>query len=348
MNYEQFEHNDKKIFLIDMKQEENHYFSELFDVALKKYLKTNKKIGIIINKKGYSQGLICKNCWYIPQCEKCSVSITYHKLLNNEMMGLCHICKTQYQHYTTCPQCWSTKLQFYGIGIEQLAEIIAETYHEEPIIINTDTSNSPNKIKKNLTKIKEEKPKIIIWTSILSQPIFFYPLDLIIFIDADIGLNIPDFSANENNFLLLYETFQKHSTKNFIVQTFNPSHYSIREACRLNYEGFYQQENELRKKYKYPPFWELCIILYKDEIEERMYNKVDKLYQELLYLQEKYQFINLEIYTTPPLIYKTFGKFRYNIIIKGENVREFIEIIFSKLSIQEQGFKIHRDAESIV
>ncbi|MDR2541517.1 MAG: hypothetical protein LBD11_07345 [Candidatus Peribacteria bacterium] len=68
----------------------------------------------------------------------------------------------------------------------------------------------------------------------LSQPIPTHPLDLLIFLNADLGLNIPDYNTNEHNFLLLYETFLKHTTKHFIIQTFNPDHYSIRKACKLD------------------------------------------------------------------------------------------------------------------
>ncbi|MBQ7075137.1 hypothetical protein IJM86_09170 [bacterium] len=264
------------------------------------------------------------------------------------MIGLCHICKTQYAYPSQCPQCHADGVSFFGVGTQQLSEILEKQYHTSSLIIETETVNSPNKIKKIFDLVRQTSPSLIIGTSLLSEPLYFYPFDLLIFINADIGLNIPDYTANENNFLLLYETLKKHQTKNIIIQTFNPENYSIRSACKMDYTGFYEQENLFRQQMKYPPFAELCILLYKDEIEDRLYAKVNKLYQELLYLAERYHFTDLEIYSTPPLIYKTFGKYRYNIILKGEQVRNFMEIVISRLPIQERGFKIHRDAESIV
>lgn len=103
-----------------------------------------------------------------------------------------------------------------------------------------------------------------------------------------------------------------------------------------------------RKESHYPPFADLCVILYKNEIEERMFSKVDALYKELLYLKEKYQMLGLEIYSTPPLIYKMFGKYRYNIILKGKDLKNFMDIAYTKLKMASKGFKIDRDAESIV
>lgn len=84
----------------------------------------------------------------------------------------------------------------------------------------------------------------------------------------------------------------------------------------MDEKEFRKKENKFREKNKYPPFTEICIILYKNEIEKTMFNKVDKLNKELLYLKEKYLMKDLEIYTTPPLIYKMFGKYRYNIVLK--------------------------------
>jgi primosomal protein N' len=80
-------------------------------------------------------------------------------------------------------------------------------------------------------------------------------------------------------------------------------------------EKFQKQELKYRKDFDYPPFTDLCILLYKHEIEKSLFTKVNKLYQELLFLQEKYK-KNIEIYSTPPLIYKMYGKYRYNIILK--------------------------------
>jgi primosomal protein N' len=84
----------------------------------------------------------------------------------------------------------------------------------------------------------------------------------------------------------------------------------------MSKEKFYEEDNAFRKVNGYPPFGELCVILYKNEIEESLYTKVDTLHKDLLYLKEKYQITDLEIYSTPPLIYKMFGKYRYNIILK--------------------------------
>ena len=352
MNYECFNHWEKKIFLVDMKRELDKNFSELFDKGIKKYLSEKKKIGILINKKGYDSWVICHDCGHIPQCDGCSVAINYHILPNGDKVGICHICKKQYLYPSKCEQCWSTQIIEFWIGTQKLAQILKEQYWAESLIVESETVNSINKIGKLQDKLSqyltEGKSPILIGTSLLTTPMRNRNFDLLVFLNADMGLNIPDYNANEKNFYFLYEAFVKHNCKNFIVQTLNPEHHSIRCACWLKKEEFFSFENEFRKLNSYPPFWEMCIILYKDEIEEKLYNKVNQLHKELLYLQEKYQTKEMEIYATPPLVYKMFGKYRYNIILKGKEVRNFMDIIYSKLSLNKKGFKINWMPETMV
>ena len=352
MNYELFDHGKKKIYLINMTREENQIFSALFEKGVEKYLKAGKKIGILINKKGHTGGTICHKCGHIPQCENCSVAINYYLMPSGEKMGLCHICKRQYLYPQTCSECGSQNIKEYGMGTQKLAQVLKDQFWAESLIIESETVRSQKKIEKlnlELENFKSQgKNPIIIGTSLLTTPIKDWSFDLLIFLNADIGLNIPDFNANEKNFYFLYEAFVKHQCPTFLVQTMNPEHYSIRSACKMEKSAFYSVENEFRQAHQYPPFWELCVLMYKDEIEEKLFAKVDQLHKELMYLQEKYQLKELEMYTTPPLIYKIFGKYRYQVVIKGKEVRNFMDIVFSKLQLHKKGFKVNRDAESIV
>lgn len=334
-----------------MTKELDHHFSELVKKWLDKYLSPLRKggrgdsIAIIVNKKWYSNGLICHKCGHVPQCKKCSVSISYHKITSGDTIGLCHICKTQYNLPTSCSQCHSRDIKEFGIWTQRVAEYIDKEYNLPSTIIESETVNSIKKIQNILS---EKKSKIFIWTSLLTTPMKDIKFDLVIFLNADLGLNIPDYTSSEKNFYFLYDWFTKYDCTNFIVQSFNPDQYSIRSACKLDKPWFYDQDTIFRKEHNYPPFSDLCVILYKNEIEERMFTRVDTLYKELLYLKEKYEIPDLEIYSTPPLIYKMFGKYRYNIILKWQNLRNFMDIAYTKLKMASKGFKIDRNAESIV
>jgi len=98
-----------------------------------------------------------------------------------------------------------------------------------------------------------------------------------------------------------------------------------------------------RKQQTYPPSTQMCTLMYKHEIEDNLYTSTHKLYQELLYLREQYTMDDLEIYATPAMIYKMYGKYRYHIILKWSDLRNFMDIAYSKLKIYSRGFKVDWD-----
>ena len=343
MNYELFDHGEKRIFLVDMTREPDYIFSEIAKSGISKHIRQGKKIWILVNKKGYSGWIFCKKCGFVPKCDKCSVSVSYHKV-NQEKIWLCHICKTQYNFPTKCEHCWSTEILEFGIGTQQVSEILENEFKVKTQIIESEKANSLNKI----NEILKSDAQIYIGTSLLNTPIKWLNFDLVLFLNADLGLNIPDYSAAKNNFHFLYDTFVSHNCKNFIVQSFNTENYSIRDACKMDKMHFEQSDNEFRKAGNYPPYTDVCVIMYKNEIEERLFNKIDKLHKDLLYLREKYMMDDLEIYSTPPLIYKIFGKYRYNIILKWKDLRNFMDIVYTKLKINQNWFKVDWEAESLI
>lgn len=352
MNYILKQTKQKNFFIVDMKKEKNKIFSELALKWLKKYLKKNSnKILIFTKKINYSSGIICEDCWYTPYCKNCDIPIARHKNQNWIMYWLCHICKTQYNRPSKCPKCWSYNFKYLWIWWEKIKEFLIQQFwlkDEEIHVISSEKINSPNKINKFLKSIKQTK--ILITTSILSSwfKIIENNIPFIIIQNADVWLNLPDFQVNYRNFLYLFEIFTNFSTTNFIIQTFNPDNYSLKYATNLDFNWFKHRELNFRKQSNYPPFTQMAVILYKDEIEEKLFNKVNKLYKELLYLKEKYFFEDLEIYPTPPLIYKMFGKYRYNIILKSKNLKDFLEIAFEKLKIYEKWFKIDRMPNELI
>lgn len=321
------------------------HFSELMQKTLSTALSKKQKIALIVNKKGYASGIICQKCGHIPHCKNCDVPIAYHQLPHGEMIGLCHICKTQYPEIHHCSKCQSNEIQSYGMGIQQVAKRIEETYRTTPLIIDTTSTNSETKLTKLDQQFKDHQ--IFLGTSLLSTPPAGLVFDYVIVVNADTGLNIPDYNSQLRNFEFLREILTHHQNSNFIIQTFNPEAPSILAACKMSLESFEQTDMTYKKLHNYPPFSEVCVLLYKNEIEEKLFNQTNKLYQELLFLKEKYQ-VDCDIYATPPLIYKIFGKYRYNIIIKGKDVRNFMDIIFSKLKILSRGFKVDWDAKNLI
>lgn len=354
MNYELFRHLNKNIYLVNMTREQG-YFSELVQRGLEKHIPTQKNITLIINKKWFASGSICTACGHIPQCHHCSVSIAYHHTdnsshqrtnsLTHQLTGICHICKTLYPVPSTCEQCHQPNtIKLYWLTIQKTADFIKEQYHIEPLIIQSETVSSQAKIRKLLPVLTEHR--VHIGTHVLSND----QSDILIILAADQSLTLPDYSVRQDTFVQLYRLIQTSTASTIIIQAYDTHHDSIRSACALDRDWFFEKEKIFRQSHYYPPYGELCVIKYKNENETTLHHAIGQLTKELLYLQQNYEYPQLTIYATPPLVYKKFGKFYYHIIVLGpeDQVRPFMDIAFSKLMMRKRWFKIDRMAHGIV
>lgn len=346
MNYERFEVGSKKIFLVDMKQDRTASgFSSLADGGIRKMIKEGKKVLIIANKKGFATGMLCDDCGYIPKCDHCDIPIAFHQDAHGELYGICHICKKHYSSFGECPQCHGHNIKLYGNGVQKLEGLLQREYGATNVVtIDSETANSQAKVKKLMQILPEAQ--IVVGTSLLMTAPKDRKPDLVVVFNADSWLHIPDYKSHEKTFTTLLSIINNYAD-NIIVQSYHVDSPAIRLACEGNMEAFAVWEKKFRQEHAYPPFSEIAVILYKNEIEQKMFTTVNKLYQELLFLAEKADG-KLEIYATPPLVYKMHDKYRYNIVIKWAWVRGFLDGAFEKLNMAGRGFKIDRMPENLV
>lgn len=343
MNYIHFEKTN--ISLVDMKKEKDKIFSQLSKKWIEKFL-WKKPIIILASKKWYSSSIICQDCGYSPMCKNCDVPVSYHQWWKNSFFWLCHICKTNYDYILSCPKCWWNNLQMYWVWVQKISEILTNFFslkNEQIQIIDSAHTKSKNK----LFDINLENKQIILWTSLLSiKPKNIDPW-LVIVVNADIWLNSPDFNAQRRNYSFLLDTYRHYNPTPIIIQSFSPESYSIQSICKWDQNIFLDIDRQYRQSFWYPPFEQICVIKYKNEIEEKAYNVVHWIYKDILYFKQQTGF-DWQIYATPASIFKVYWKFNYQIVIKSKQCREFCELIFEKLKLSSKGFKIDREPESLL
>jgi len=325
----------KKIAIVDMLTENSKLFWDVTLKTIKKYKKQWKKVLFVVNRKWYTSSSICENCGYINKCENCDIPI-WKYVVDKNFIYMCPICRKVYESNLECKKCKSTRIKDIWIWTYKMQEILKEYFDIDSYIIENTSINSLNKIEK--VKLELKNKQFVISTSILSCEYWFIP-DLIIFPNADTWLLLPDFNVWEKHFLFLYEFIKKYRTLNFIIQTFNIEHYVYKSILKLNLDDFWKQELEFRKSLNYPPYTELAVIMYKTEIEDRLYRKISKLENELKYLIEK-ENTHIEIYPTPQLVYKKFSKYHYNIILKWKNLKSFLDKAVVLLKLKEKWFQV--------
>lgn len=330
-----------------MSREKSYPLSELAHSAISKYLSLWSKILLIHNKKWRASWQVCKECGHVPECTSCSVPIARHKDIHGGDFGLCHICKEQYQLSTTCPSCHSVDSRIYGVGNQQLIQEIQHTRNITPLLLQSENINSLSKVKKATAAIASSQ--IMVSTGLLVTPPRGRSPDIVIVVSADTILSLPNYQAWWQNFCFLYELIQSYSAaKAIIVQGFNTDHMSIRMACMQDEVQMLAHHQQRMSEHLYPPQTQMATLIYKHEIEEKLHTVTSKLHKELLYLKELYEYSDLEVYATPPMVYRKFGKYRYYIVLKSQRLREFMEIAYSKLRIYQKWFKVDRMPESLL
>jgi len=330
----------KKIALVDLLSEENKIFSELTKKTIKKYIKLWKKILFITNRKWYTSSFLCQDCWHIPKCEYCDVPISKYvikKENSHQFVYMCSICHRIYPQKLKCEKCWGYNIKEIWIWTYKLKELVKLEFWIDSLVVENTDVNSINKIKLLENELKNKN--YVISTNILSFPSQVFVPDIIIFPNADTWLWIPDFNVCEKHFMQLYEIVKNYPTKNFIIQTFNFEHYVYQNLLKLDINGFWKKELSFRKMLNYPPFSELSVLMYKNQIEEKVYLKISKLESELRYLAEKNE-EDIEIYPTPQLVFKKFWKYHYNIILKWKNLKSFLDKAVVLLKIKKKWFQI--------
>ena len=273
--------NLPNIKLIDMKDEikkGNRILSEELKKELNKIIQNNEQAIILLNRRGYSTTVTCKNCGYVQKCPNCDIPLTYHK--NNNTMT-CHYCNYTTYKLNTCPECKSKDINEFGLGTEKLEEELKKIMGSKVIRMDVDTTRKKGSLNRILEDFKNEKYNILIGTQMISKGLDFAKVTLVGVVNGDSSLNMPDFRSAERTYSLLSQVTGRsgRSTLNgrAIIQTYNVDHYSIICAKENNYQKFYDQELVLRKALKYPPYYNLCLIKISGKNNEEVFNQSNKI-----------------------------------------------------------------------
>lgn len=316
-----------KVEIIDMNKEfkkASGYFSNTLIDQIKETLERNEQVILFLNRRGYSSFLTCSSCGYVEKCPNCDISLTYHKSSN---MLRCHYCGYATKRKKLCPKC-QEEFKDYGIGTEKVEEELKSLIKDAKIIrMDVDTTTTKNAHAKIINSFLEEKYNILVGTQMIAKGLDFPNVTLVGVLNADIGLNFPDFRSSETTFSLLNQVLGRSGRGNkegkVLIQTFNPEHYAIAYTKNHDYLGFYNEEMKIRKILKYPPYYYICSI----KIISKDYNLASKSsYDVVNYLKQN---IKNEIILGPSVcnVFKLNNNYRFQIIIKYKDVNNILEYL---------------------
>jgi primosomal protein N' (replication factor Y) len=249
------------------KKQMHSLFTPLLLNAVKESLEKKEQIILFQNRRGYSPYIECDACGYIPKCEHCDVSLTYHKHTENLV---CHYCGFTETARKTCKACESPGVSNRGFGTQMIEDEIKTIFPEARISrMDLDSTGGKHAYSEIIYKFEKGQTDILIGTQMVTKGLDFDNVSLAGIMNADTMLNFPDFRAFERSYQQMAQVSgragRKHKTGKVIIQTSEKLHPILEYVRDNNYPGLFDSQIEVRKKYKYPPFYRLIQILVKDK-----------------------------------------------------------------------------------
>jgi len=266
--------------IIDMTEEKDNYLlSSKAKEAIKETLETGNQVFAFVNRKGFSNYIVCMDCGYVVHCPNCDISMTYHK---KDGVVKCHYCGYKTYPPTRCERCGSKFLSARGFGTERIEHELQKKYPDYNIMrMDRETISNPTEYEKALRKIESGEAQIIVGTKMISKGLDFPDVGLVIVVDTDRLINLPSYDSTENAFQVVSQVSGRSGRGTMgksLIQTFNPEHRVIKLSITNDFKSFYESELSVRNELEYPPFSKLVELVIEEQTERKCQEHTNKLH----------------------------------------------------------------------
>lgn len=293
------------------------------------------QIIILLNRRGFSQFVLCRTCGETIKCKNCDITLTFHR--NNNSL-ICHYCNYREASPRTCPHCESEYLYFVGEGTENIAEQLAKKFPELRIArVDRDTMAHKGELDQVLLDFEAGRLDMLVGTQMISKGHDFPNVTLVGVLGIDIGLGLPDLRSAERTFQLITQVAGRSGRGDkpgrVLIQTYYPEHYALRHAVKQDYEGFYREEIKYRERMAYPPFYVLASIMIRHRDHAFAMRNANTLRRALDAANHaKHARI---LGPAPASLTRLKNEFRIQIILKGKTRRSLRELLDISLADAE-------------
>ena len=235
--------------------------------AIGETLGRTEQVILLLNRRGFASFVQCPGCGWVAECPNCSISLTAHK---SPARWVCHYCQHQEAPATQCPRCTTPVLSMRGLGTQQVERLVSERFPSATVArMDVDTTSGKWAHVEILDRVGSGDVDILLGTQMIAKGLDFANVTLVGVIDADIGINLPDFRSSERTFQLLAQVAGRAGrgakAGRVIIQTRAPAHHAVRCAMTHDYEAFVREEFESRRQPAYPPTVQLANVLVSGE-----------------------------------------------------------------------------------
>ncbi|HXY31670.1 MAG TPA: primosomal protein N' [Gemmatimonadaceae bacterium] len=245
-------------------------FSESLEAALGERLQRGEQSILLLNRRGYASFLQCDSCGDVRTCPNCSVSFTYHRTPERLV---CHYCLREETAGDTCRRCGGATVRQHGTGTQQVERLLAERYPYARLArMDVDTTTGKWAHANILDRVGRGEVDILLGTQMIAKGLDFPNVTLVGVVDADVGINLPDFRASERCFQLLSQVAGRAGRGakggDVVIQTRVPGHHAVVCALSHDYRAFVDAEVAARRHPSYPPFTRLAHLVASGDRED--------------------------------------------------------------------------------
>jgi len=302
---------------------EHRFLSDALLARMREALQKGQQILLFHNRRGTAPTTLCSNCGWSALCEACFVPMTLHA---DKHKLLCHICGREHKVPPNCPECGNPSIVFRGIGTKMIEDEVRKAFPKANVA-RFDADNSADQtLDKRYQEIYDGDIDIMIGTQILAKGLDVPKLSVVGVLQADNGLHLPDYQAEERVFQLLYQVAGrvgrgKHES-HVVVQTFLPDHPTIKLALERNYDDFYQQQLIERKRGGFPPFTYLLKLTTSFKTEAGAIRAARAMAAEL---RQKHPQLVIQG-PTPAFYERLHNNYRWQLLLKSKKRAELADI----------------------
>lgn len=307
-----------QVHVVDMAAEfeagNKRIFSTRLADALNTRLERGEKTVLFINRRGSASFMLCRSCGHVPECRRCSVSLTVHR---SEHLLRCHYCDAQEALPELCPACGDGPIREFGIGTQRVVAELERLYPRARVVrMDSDTTTRVGDHARLLDEFGE-RADVLVGTQMVAKGLDFPQVTLVGVIAADIGLHAPDFRAAERTFGLITQVCGRSGRAvagEAVVQTYSPEHPAIRYAKTHDYAGFAAEELRARAEAGYPPFASLIYAGVIGRSNDAVIEHAERYAERL-----RESGAGTVLGPAPYAIARMNGEWRYRIAFKGND-----------------------------
>ena len=319
------------VHTVDMRKElsegNTSAFSRFLKMRIGEALDSGRQTILLLNRRGHNTIVTCGSCSHVMTCPNCSLSLTYHSA-NNRLM--CHTCGYSVPFASKCSECGAEHIKYSGVGTQRAEQELNELFPEARVLrMDADSTLARNSYDEKLSAFARGEYDIMLGTQMVAKGLNFPNVTLVGVLGADGSLYSEDYRSYEKTFSLLTQVIGRSGRGDdegiAVVQTVSPDNDIISLAAEQDYDKFYEQEILTRKVMIYPPYCSICLVGFVGESAEQTRKGANRFLQALGNANsDRFPEVKMIVLgPSPAVVPKANGKYRYRLLIKTHNSRDF-------------------------